>query len=990
MPDLASATLRHSAPNPVALAAFVEQLVTHGFSGDIARDEASRLVVATDNSIYQVLPAAVLFPRDCRDIALAVRLAGSNSHGPIPISPRGGGTGTNGQSLTPGVVLDVSRYMNRILELDVAAGVVTVQPGVVLGQLNAYLSEFGLFFPVSVSSGTRATIGGMVATDASGKGSRIYGPTSNYIEALDIILSDGSDFRAETMSAADFDRCCRQDGVAGRAAKEVRRVMRENKEEIERVFPVMNRHLTGYNLQKVQTESGAFALQRMLAGSEGTLGIVHSIRLRVVSKPRRRALAVVRYRNANAALEDVSRLLGAAPLAIEFVDERVVALARGTAVGAGLGAILGDDTSVIGGMNFIEFVGEDEPGIGSQLVAFEALLNAKSLPAVVDWKLVSDEKTVDQLWRLRDSAVGLLGKSTDARQGTAFVEDCAVPPERLPSFIREFRAVLDRYGLEYGLYGHADVGCLHVRPLLDMREHSHAALIRPITNEVDALVRRHGGLLWGEHGRGYRGEFLKNIFGPKLYGEICRIKAAFDPNNIFNPGKIAVAGVGAPLHAIDAIPFRGAFDAKVSDANADGFERALACNGNGVCFSWDSVEVICPSYKATGDRTQSPKGRAVLLREWARRKTVQAGGEDLYQIEEALHHSLRTCLSCKACATQCPVQVDIPAMRSRFLHSYYDRRRRPLRDHLAANVEWLLLLGMRLPLAANRFMGLKPVKTILSKIGFIDLPTLSPQSLQARFQCKPKLDLATLSSLSDEVKSRTIIFVPDTFTTAFDTSVPLAAARSLERLGYTVHIAPLSVNGKALHVLGFGDRFARVAQKQRARHAQYAATGCHVVGVEAVAVLMDRSEYLQGPADGKASPVRTFDEFLMSEIEKGRLRPERCNGSEVAFGLFLHCTEKTAMPDTHSRWEAIFSAFGLKLEFQRTGCCGMAGLFGHEREHQQISRTLFDLSWRKPISKFERDRILATGFSCRCQVKRMIGVRPSHPIEVLDQQLAAA
>jgi FAD/FMN-containing dehydrogenase/Fe-S oxidoreductase len=967
---------------PPRIAAFLASLQEAGFGGDIGADLASRLVSATDNSIYQVMPAAVVYPRTGADLNLLVRLAASGPFAPIELSPRGGGTGTNGQSLTQGVVVDVSRHMNRILAFDPDAMMVTVEPGVVLDQLNAFLAPHGLFFPPNVSTATRATIGGMVATDASGKGSRLYGKTSDYIDVMDVVLSDGSDFRVAPMSREDVSVQQRIGGVAGQACAQAYQTVTEHRAEIDAIFPKMNRGLTGYNLQQALDMRGGLSLHRILAGSEGTLAITKAVQLRVMAKPRRRALTVIRYDRFDAALSDVQRLLKSAPLAIEVLDDRVIGVARGDIVWTGLESLLGAASAPVEGLSFVEFVGDDDEAVERQIEALAQVLKADRVSGVVDWRTVRDDGIIAQLWTLREKSVGLMGKLPGRRQGTAFVEDVAVPPEHLPAFVREFRAILDGHGLVYGMYGHADVGCLHVRPALDMKDPADAALIRPISDDVAALSKRYGGLLWGEHGRGYRGEYSPFFFGPTLYAELCKIKTAFDPLNIFNPGKLASASGGAPVQAIDAVSLRGEFDRAVTPAAGDGYERALACNGNGVCFSWDANEAMCPSYKASRDRVQSPKGRATLLREWARRRALSEAGDrtGLEEIELAAKASLDTCLSCKACANQCPVQVDIPSMRSRFLKHFYATRRRPLRDHVVATLEAVLPAAMAAPRLANAILrlGAGPMRAL----GLVDLPSFSSQ--QRRLG---PLDLVALGAMSPLAKQKSVIFVPDTFTSAFDAAAPVAAQALLKRLGYAVYVAPLHANGKPLHVLGFLDRFERTAHRAVARRMAYEATGIAVVGMDAAVLLLDRAEYRGVVRDGTASRLQSLDEFLAAELAAGRLVAPPST-ADSSYDLLIHCTEKTALPAVGERWSQVFSAFGLKAQPKRTGCCGMAGLFGHEREHAAMSRALFDMSWRSHVEGAQPERLMATGFSCRCQTERMTGVRPRHPVEVLLDALA--
>ncbi|MBB5608045.1 MULTISPECIES: FAD-binding and (Fe-S)-binding domain-containing protein [unclassified Janthinobacterium] len=992
---------------PQRLAAFLSALAASGYRGDIASDIATRAVFATDNSIYQLLPAAVLYPREGEDLNHIVRLAASAEYGPIPLAPRGGGTGTNGQSLSSGVVVDTSRHMNGIVSFDAERRLVTVQPGVVLDQLNAYLKPHGLFFPPNVSTATRATLGGMVATDASGKGSRIYGKTSDYIEAMDIVLADGSDWSVADIDDNTSATVAARTDMAGAIHREVRRVVTQQRERIAAIFPKMNRGLTGYNLQHVRGTDGAFRLAYLLAGSEGTLALTKQITLRVIARPSHRALVAVRYAHFQMALADVQRLVAAEPAAIEILDDKVLGLAQQDVIWSGIENVLGGTTAQpVLGLNFVEFVGDSAAAVQEQVARLEALL-ADGSERALDWAVVTDASTVAQLWTLREKAVGLLGRLGGARQGTAFVEDTAVPPEKLADYVAEFRALLDSHGLAYGMFGHADVGCLHVRPLLDMKNPFDAALIRPISDGVAALTKKYGGLLWGEHGRGFRGEYSPFFFGPELYAELCRIKAVFDPQNIFNPGKLATPGPQTALHKIDRIdmvPLRGQADHQIDAVRMQAVERAVACNGNGACFSWDASDPMCPSYKATRDRTQSPKGRATLLREWARLDSVQqaapseAGATALQAMETELKTSLSTCLSCKACASQCPVRVDIPAMKSRFLQHYHQRVPRSRRDRLVARMEPLLALASKAPALANLLSQNRVTGAILRKMfGLSDLPALSTRPVQGKgdklHPSQPQA-LQKLAVLPSDEKPRHVILLEDSFTSSFDTSAAQAVHDVLTLLGYRVHLASATANGKSLHVLGMLDQFAPVAETARSWHGQLAATGLPLLGVEAVTMLMHEHEYkVDGKVAGAAeTQVQSVDQFLSTELEAGRLHwPQSTPAAASApFRLFLHCTEKTARPRTGSQWSKVFHAAGLQTEVQATGCCGMAGLFGHEQEHVAMSSQLFDLSWAPKLAGAAPAQVLASGFSCRCQTERQAGFRPRHPAEALLAQLRAA
>lgn len=949
---------------------FLAALRAQGFSGDVAGDQASRTVYSTDNSIYQLPPAAVVFPRNGEDIARLVRAAAETG---MPITPRGGGTGTNGQSLTSGISADVSRHMNRILAFDAHARRVTVEPGVVLDQLNAWLKPHGLFFPPTVSTASRATIGGMVATDASGKGSRIYGRTSDYVEMLDVVLADGAEAEIRTERGEGLQSLLSREDRLGQAARTALETVRAHRETIDRVFPRMNRGLTGYNLQQMMDADGALHLQKLLSGSEGTLAFTRAITLRLLPRPACRGIAVLRYDSFTAALDDIARLLQSDPAAIEIMDDKVLALAQEDVVWSTLEAVLGGPTDrPVAGLNVVEFVGETEAEVAAQLARLAALPVPDSA-GVLDQIIVRDGAVVSTVWDLRKKAVGLLGRLG----GVPFIEDTAVPPESLPAYVKEFRALLDGHGLDYGMFGHADVGCLHVRPVLDLRIPAHAALIRPLSDAVAALTKRFGGLIWGEHGRGFRGEYSPEFFGPELYGALGDIKAAFDPRNLFNPGKLAPATKGGIIDRIDGVPFRGAADRQIGAADSETFGKAVACNGNGACHGWDDFDLMCPSYKSTRDRNQSPKGRAALLREWARRRsTGEDGAADFPAFEDAVKATLDTCLSCKACSSLCPVKVDIPDMKSAFLDRYHATRPRSLRDTVVSRMEPALLLARRMPGVMNAVTGLAQVRDLIEALfGLVDLPRFSVPA-------KPRHGTSNAAQ-------GTVILLEDLFTSSFDGEVVEAAEGLFMALGYRVErIAPMP-NGKALQVRGFAKRFQAVALDMQNRLARIAAMGHPIISLDAATGLMFADEYRKATG-GKALPVVLgIEQFLADEIEAGRIVAAASAEPAATLTLLAHCTEKAARPLTPKLWTGIFSAFGLRLETPATGCCGMAGLFGHEKEHKSLSETLFRMSWQPILDRAGAKTVLASGFSCRCQAKRFHGDRPRHPVEALLDHINA-
>lgn len=950
---------------------FLEALRLSGFSGDIADDAASRVVHSTDNSIYQRTPAAVIFPRDGEDILRAVRAAALHR---MPVTARGGGTGTNGQSLTSGVIVDCSRHMNRVLAFDPEARTITVEPGMVLDQLNAFLKPHGLFFPPTVSTASRATIGGMIATDASGKGSRIYGRTSDYVEALEVVLADGSAGTVKAEDAEGLRRIAAEGGRLAIAAARVIEAVEAHRAEIEAVFPKMNRGLTGYNLLDVKGRDGRVRLQKLLAGSEGTLAFTRAATLRLVPRPAFRAIAVLRYASFRAALDDIARLLGADPAAIEIMDDKVLALAQEDVVWASLEKVLGGATDrPVAGLNVVEFVGDTREAVEAQLERLSSLPASRDQD-LIDQITVRDQALVGTVWDLRKKAVGLLGRLG----GIPFIEDTAVPPESLPAYVAEFRALLDGHGLDYGMFGHADVGCLHVRPVLDMRNSDHAALIRPLSDAVANLTKRYGGLLWGEHGRGVRGEYSPLFFGPELTPVLSKIKAAFDPGNLFNPGKLAVPAEGLVVDRIDGVPFRGAFDRQLDQPHAERFGKAVACNGNGACHGWDAFDLMCPSYKATRDRNQSPKGRAALLREWARRKS---SGEDrdaaFRPFEDEVKAALDTCLSCKACASLCPVKVDIPAMRADFFASYYESRRRPLRHRALGLLETGLTAARRMPALARVLTRSKLVAAIAEKaFGLVDLPAFHAARKAAAHPVGP-------------ANGRPVVLLEDLFTSSFDGQSVEAAEALLVRLRYRVTRRPARPNGKALQVLGLVAPFRAIAEARLAEVEALAEGGIPILTIDAATGLMFADDYAKSAGRTPSAKVLPIEQFLVAEIESGRIVPSQ-ESSGGRLTLLTHCTERAARPLTPKHWETVFAAFGVALETPATGCCGMAGMFGHEKEHKSLSETLFRMSWQPILDRAEPTAVLASGFSCRCQTERFGGFRPRHPAEALLEAISGA
>ncbi len=952
--------------NPDAgLQAFERRLRQQGFEGDIETGIAERVVAATDNSIYQLLPRAIVYPKTGTDLTRIARAAAGQD---IALCARGGGTGTNGQSLSDAVIVDCGRHLTRILDFDPTNRTVSVEPGVVLDRLNAFLRPQCLQFPIDISSSSRATLGGMLSTDASGKGSLIHGKTSAHVVELEITLADGRELTLKPLDAAALEQP--QDEAAA-LCRELRDLIRPRRETIDRVFPRMDRHLTGYDLQHALLPDGGFDACRLIAGAEGTLALIRRIRLRLAPLPRLRRLTVVFYAEFQPALEHVQTLLDSHPLAIEMLDDKVLARAREDAVWQEVRALIGDlpDDARPQALSYIEHVGEDEAELEAASERLRRLLE-DSGPAhgVLLWRQEDDPEGQRALWNLRKRAVGLLGRMSGGKRGTAFIEDSAVPPQRLAAYVREFRELLDAEGLEYGMYGHADAGVLHLRPGLDLMQAEDRARIRRLSDRVAELARRHGGVFWGEHGRGFRGEYTPLFFGDELYPLLQRIKRRFDPHNRLNPGKLVSPDPAQPLTALDGVPLRGALDAGIAPLLQQQYRDSLYCNGNGACFNPAIDQAMCPSYKASRDKRLSPKGRAMLLREWARLQSAPADEPERQALEAGLFDSLERCLSCKSCTRSCPLQVDIPEMKSRFLEHWHRQQPRPLSSLFQRHFETLLALGRRWPALANRLLRLPQTERLT---GLTRLPAFSARPWNIP-QWAP-------GKAADDA----VILLRDNYLDAHDRETLLAAASLLRKLGLTVFASPPLDSGKLLHVKGWRRAFRRQAARNLDRLDALAASGLPLIACETVTRLMLDDEYPK-ILPGRSMPrLQSLESFVADRLAQQPVPPVT---TQRPARLLPHCSEQTGARDSIAAWRRIFEALGLELEIVEAGCCGMSGLFGHETRNQQLSREIFEMGWKPALESGRETALLASGFSCRCQ-SREHGHAAEHPALLLDRLL---
>ncbi|WP_435531305.1 D-2-hydroxyglutarate dehydrogenase YdiJ [Ramlibacter albus] len=1004
-----------AAPIPLAQAYrdFCRALKESGFEGEVGDTYAERTVLSTDNSIYQRLSQAVAYPRHAADVQCIARLVAQPEHRCIVVTPRGGGTGTNGQSLTDGIVVDLSRHMNRILEIDVAARRVRVEAGVVKDQLNAALKPHGLFFAPELSTSNRATIGGMISTDASGQGSCTYGKTRDHVLGLSCVYLGGERHDSRAVTDAQAQRLSQGDAPVARGYRVARTIEAEQGALIESRFPKLNRCLTGYDLAHLREPDGRFNLNSLLCGSEGSLGFLVEATLNVLPIPRHTTLVNVRYASFMEALRDAQALMALRPLSIETVDSRVLSLAMKDIVWERVSGYFPSDaqTQTLG-INLVEFAGDDEQDLARRVEAFVRHIEADRSVTRLGHTLAVGTQAVETVYAMRKRAVGLLGNVPGEARPQPFVEDTAVPPENLADYIAEFRELLDGHGLQYGMFGHVDAGVLHVRPLLDMKDERQAALVRPITQEVARLTQKYGGLLWGEHGKGLRSEFSPAFFG-ELYPALQAIKAAFDPHNQLNPGKIATPLQSeSALLRVDEVALRAHADRQIDERVWQSYGTAMHCNGNGACYTFDPDDAMCPSWKATRQRVHSPKGRASLIREWLRLQG--AAGIDVLEAEQRapsflaslperwrnsrrrgheadfsheVYDAMAGCLACKSCAGQCPVKVNVPEFRSRFLALYHARYLRPLKDYLVGSLEYTIPFLATMPAVYNTIMSAGFVQRWLARrAGMVDSPLLSRFAWRKHLQTWGVRNASqrSLQARTPQERARSVVFVQDAFTRYFESPVAASFIELAARLGFTVYLAPFLPNGKPLHVQGFLRAFDRAARNNAAQLRELARSGIPMVGLDPAMTLVYRQEYRKVP--GLEMPdVLLPQEWLLEVMPQAPLAAESSR-----FRLLAHCTEKTNVPSSSSDWGRVFERAGLQLATEATGCCGMSGTYGHETRNVATSRAIFELSWGAVVDRCAPEELLATGYSCRSQVDRLRARRLRHPVEVLVAAMRAA
>ena len=952
----------------------LEHDLKRAVAGEVRFDSYSREMYATDGSIYRIVPLGVVVPRDADDVSAAIETAAR--HG-TPVLPRGGGTGLAGQTVNRAVVIDFSKYMHDVLELNVEEQWVRTQPGIAIGELNRRLARTGLHFTPDPSTANRANIGGAIGNNSCGAHSIVYGKTVDHVLDLDVTLSDGTQTRFSHVEADRLESNMSGSGLDAAIYREVRRVAEDARDEVARRFPKIMRRVGGYNLDLV-LDTADYNLARMIVGSEGTLAAVTGARLNLVPIPRNKGLAVLHFSSIDEAMEATVATLEEHPDAVEHIGSMIIQQARQSlGFARNIGFLQGDPSDIL----VVEFSGESPAETKDKLDKLGERMRRNGLSfAITD---LVDPAAQRQVWNMREAGLGLLMNVPGDAKPLPFVEDTAVSPEKLPEYVRRFDEIVRRHGTEAGYYGHASVGCLHIRPVVNLKRRDGVEKMYAIAAEVSDLVLEFGGAMSAEHGDGIaRSEWNEKMFGPELYKAFREVKTAFDPDGIMNPGKIVDA---PPMtqnlrygEAYRTTPFETRFDWSADLGFAGAVER---CNGVGACRKVNSG-AMCPSYMATREEEHSTRGRANSLR------AALSGALPHDQIAgDRMFDVLDLCLECKSCKSECPSNVDMAKIKYEFLNNYYTRHRLPLRSRMVGDIHRLNAILQPLAPVANALSGSAFSRRLGESLAGIDrrrrFPALSSQTFESWFH----------SRIPDTTGSRGVaVLFHDTFTNFNHPRAGMAATRLLESLGSEVRIADRKCCGRPMISKGMIDKAAANARHNIEVLYPLVESGARVVGWESSCLLTLKDEYPDlFPVDPRARAVAdaaVMIETLLVETAGDGGQQIEWSDREAAVAAQVHCHER-ALLGTGDTEAALNLPPGYSAEVIDAGCCGMAGSFGFEKEHYDVSMKIGEDRLFPFVRSAPSDvEIAVTGVSCHQQIADGTGRDARYLVEILADALA--
>jgi FAD/FMN-containing dehydrogenase/Fe-S oxidoreductase len=985
---------------------FISDLQKH-FTGDIRLDLVSRILYSTDASIYQMEPLGVVLPKTQEDLHCTVELAAKYQ---IPILPRGSGSSLAGQAVGHALIIDCSRYLDNIIEINPEARTATVEPGVILAALNRAAAKHGLQFGPDPASAERATLGGVVGNNATGAHSILYGMTADHLLSADVIMADGSLATwGEIPLAASHSSLVTHHSAFVNSVLALRKTYAS---AIHAHWPSSWRNSAGYRLnyllpwspsappqfthheaslsvyasrftheqlpitnhqQPAHIQPSTINLSTLLAGSEGTLAVMRRVTINLVQKPRQTVLALLQYDDIAVACDDVPRLLEYGPSAVELVPQLLVRLARNVpAYAAQMDFVEGDPAALI----VVEFSGSDP-----------ALLEQQARQISPNVRIATAPQAQSRIWNVRKVGLGIFDSRPVAARPVAFIEDCAIPAEQLGDFVREVERILAEHGTTSAIYAHASAGCLHIRPILDLRSGSGVRALRSISEQVLALTLRLGGSMSSEHGDGLaRSEWLRQTYGDEIIAAFTALKRAADPHNLLNPGKI----VAAPLMD-DNLRYGDGYQAAAWSSNLHfdgGLTAAIEqCNGQGVCRK--NTGTMCPSFQATREEMHSTRGRANLLRALI---SLKPSGLPPEQVKAALD----LCLACKGCKAECPSSVDMAKLKYEFQNHYYQSHRRSLRDYLFGYINQLVPLGAPFGRIINYFGNWSVARRLA---GLFGISGHRPLPKFGRVGFKSPVSLSTVE---------TVIFLPDTFTRYFEPEIESAAMRVLAACNIRPQPLPILGAGRTLLSKGFLEPARRHAEKLLdAIHRLDPDGKLPIIGIEPSELYTLRDElrallpHRRAEVDSLAARALLIDEYLLRPSPTSPASRISALQSQIAnqkskIVLHGHCYQKAQPPAAdgfpvgQEASAALLRAIGCDVEIIPSGCCGMAGAFGYETEHYEVSQKVGELVLLPAVRQAKTDgkQVVAVGTSCRSQILDGAEVAARHPIQLVADRLS--
>ena len=964
------------------------------FNGELFTDFLHKTLYATDASVYRKIPLAVAYPKNERGIIQLVTFAGTNN---ISLIPRAAGTSLAGQCVGEGIVVDISKHFNKIISVDTEKKTVTLQPGVIRDELNEYLKSFGLFFGPNTSTSNRCMIGGMVGNNSSGTTSIQYGVTRDKVLKLKTIISDGSEAVFEPLSKEEFLYKTVMESLEGKIYKTIydELISEENRNEILKEFPKpeIHRRNTGYAVDSLLNTSvfGDFNneinLCNLLCGSEGTLAFTTEITLQLDSlPPQYTAMVATHYKTLELCLNDVAIAMNHNLYTCEMMDNVILDCTKKSKTYEPYRFFVkGDPKAIL----LLELKSNSEENLETQT---HALLQSLSVSNNSYHNPVLRGEQIEMAVELRKAGLGLLGNMVGDRKAVACIEDTAVALQDLPAYIGEFSALMKKYDQQAVYYAHAGAGELHLRPILNLKENEGVEYFRKITTDVALLCKKYNGSFSGEHGDGIvRAEFIPLMIGEKNYSLLKRIKAAFDPQNIFNPGKIVDAFKMDESLRYEVNREEPSIETLMDFSDSEGILRlAEKCNGSGDCRkSAEASGAMCPSYHATKNEKDTTRARANALRE------VLTNNDAVNKFNsKELKEVFDLCISCKACASECPSNVDISTAKAEFLYQYNKANGVSFSNKLFGKSTSLNKKASQFPKFTNWLFSNDFTSKIIKDFGGVHqnrtLPKVSIKSFSKTIQSNKNKNI-TKNYNENEILKNVLLFV-DEFSNYLDAEIASDAYLLLSGLGYNVTVIDTLDSGRALISKGFLEEAKREANENIAFLKDKVSEKVPLIGIEPSAILSFRDEYLRLADDKIAAETiskHTFliEEFLAAEIQNGTISAAQFTSEEKQIKIHAHCHQKSL-----SNQKVTFDILNLPENYKPTiipsGCCGMAGSFGYEKEHYEISMKIGELKLFPAVRKSSEEVIIsANGTSCRHQIFDGTGWKALHPVSILKNAL---